>query len=159
MALTVEEFKTFLHSTLMEQFPDVEITGDDDTTTTEPNATLISAVSVANQAYNSLTGYLPARAVVRFDSLSFQIKSALCFVYEYVLQDHGILHALSLQNMSLSEGEIFDNYFQLLKAERDELAAMRKELLDEIDKKDSDIKNQGVMLFHRYPRSNRRGLM
>ena len=160
--LTVETFKTFIHGTLLEQFPDIETTttetvdGEEkEVTTTTPNPTLVSAVDVANQSYNTLTSNIPKKAIVRFDSQTFQVKTALCHVYEYVLQDHAILHSLSLQTMSLSENQVFDNYFQLLKAEREELADMRKELLEEIDDKEEDSKNLGVMLYHRYPRRPR----
>lgn len=154
--LTVDVFKTFINATLLDQFPDVEtkVPSEDGTTEevkTEPNSTLKSAVQVANQSYNSLTSNLPSRAVVRFDSLTYQVKSALCHVYEFVLQDHATLHALSLQTMSLSENQVFDNYYKLLEAEREELADMRKELLDEIADKEEDSKNLGVMLYHRYP--------
>lgn len=72
-----------------------------------------------------------------------------------MLQDHALLHALSLQTMSLSENQVFDNYYQLLKAEREELEEMRKEALDEIKDKEDDVKNMGVMLYHRFPRNPR----
>lgn len=159
--MTVESFKPFINATLLEQFPDVEKKtpgeneGDPEVVTYEPNATLKSAVSVANQSYASLTSNLPAKVVVRFDSLTFQVKTALCHVYEFVLQDHATLHALSLQSMSLSENQVFDNYYQLLKAEREELADMRKELLDEIDDKEEDAKHLGAMLYHKFPTSRR----
>ena len=159
--MTVDVLKNFINPTLLEQFPDgekrvpSEIEGEPDIVTTEPNATLKSAVEVANQSYSALTARMPAKAVVRFDSHSFQLKTALCFIYEYVLQDHALLHALSLQTMSLSENQVFDNYYQLLKAEREELEEMRKEALDEIKDKEDDVKNMGVMLYHRFPRNPR----
>lgn len=155
--MTVEDFKPFINAILLEQFPDVETTvpgeneGDLETKETKNNPTLEAAVSIANQSYSALVSKVPAKAVVRFDSLTFQVKTALCHIYENVLQDKAILHALSLSSMSLSENQVFDNYYRLLQAEREELAKMRKELLDEIDKKDEDSKNLGVMLYHRYP--------
>ena len=158
--MTVDTFKLFLNSTLLEQFPDVENPSEDaqygepPLTTIEPNPTIKNAVEVANKSYSALIARMPTKAVVRFDSDTFCLKTALCFIYEYVLQDHAMLHSLSLQTMSLSEDQIFNNYFALLKAEREDLNEMRKEALKEIEDKETDTKNQGVMLFHRYPRNS-----
>ena len=169
--MTVEVFKTFLHNTLLEVFPDVEVQVDvtdefgnvvvvdsgNIMTKVEvrDNATLNSAVTIANQSYSALISNKPAKAVVRFDAQTFQLKTALCHVYEYVLQDDAILHALSLQTMSLSENQVFDNYYRLLQMEREDLEKMRKEFLDEVKDKEDDSKNLGVMLYHRYPRGRR----
>lgn len=161
--MTVELLKNFINATLLEQFPDKEtktsseVEGEPDIITTEPNATLSSAVEVANQSYSALTARMPSKAVIRFDSQTFQLKTALCHVYEYVLQDKAILHNLSLQTMGLSEEQVFSNYFQLLRAEREELEQMRKEALDEIKDKEEDVKNMGAMLYHRYPRCPKGG--
>lgn len=159
--MTVETFKNFINPTLLEHFPDIEkrvpseMEGESDIITTMPNPTLSAAVEVANQSYSALMAVLPSKAVIRFDSHSFQLKTALCHIYEYVLQDHALLHALSLQTMSLSENQIFDNYYQLLKAEREELESMRKEALAEISDKEDNVKNMGVMLYHRFPKKPR----
>ena len=143
--LDVNMFKNFLHDTLLEQFPDEN---------GNPNKTLVSAVEVAIQEFNALTAMIPNRAIVRFDSDTFQLRVALCYVYEYVLQDHAILHALSLQTMSLSENQVFDNYFRLLQMEKEEIEKMKKQLLDEIKDKEDDNKRYGVLLYHRFPRRN-----
>lgn len=157
--MTVETLKAFLHSTVLEVFPDSEVEDTDEDGNSivkkENNATLQAAVENANQAYSALVSNKPKKAVVRFDSQTFQLKTALCHIYKFILQDDATLHALSLETMSLSEEQVFDNYFRLLELEKEELEAMRKEFLDEIKDKEEDVKNQGVMLYHRYPARRR----
>lgn len=151
MSFTVDVLKTFMHNTLLEQFPDATDVVDD-VEVSKPNATLESAVLVANSSYNSLTANLPTKVVVRFDSLSYQVKTALVHVYTYVMQDHAILHSLSMGSMSLSENQVFEHYLALRDAEQKDLDEMRKELLDEIDKKDEQSKHYGAMLYHKIGR-------
>lgn len=154
MALTVEEFKSYIHPTLMEAIIEVNTPEDEEAPEPESIALFQRAVEKANKRYNKLTANMPKNANVRFDSETFQVKVALCDVYEYVLQDHALLHALSLQTMSLSENQVFDNYYQLLKAERDEIKDMEKELLDEIKDKENKADNMGVLLYHQFPRNS-----
>lgn len=149
MALTVDVLKTFMHETILEVFPDGETVVDGETVKTN-NTTLENAVKVAIQNYNNLTSKLPANAVVRFDSESYQLKLALIHVYNYILQDNATLHSLSLSSMSLSENQVFEHYLALRNAEQEEVNAMKKELLDEIKDKEEDAKYNGVMLYHRY---------
>lgn len=149
MGLTVETLKSFMHSTLLETFPDTtEVI--DGRETTKANATLTSAVLVANQNYNTLVSDKPTRAIVRFDALSYQIKIALIFIYEYIMQDSALLHSLSLSSMSLSENQVFEHYLALRSAEQSEVDAMRKEFLEEVKDKEDDEKYHGIKLYHRY---------
>lgn len=156
MALTIDEFVSFIHPTLLNAIIEVNTKEDDEEPPKPEEIGLFSkAVEKSNKRYNSLTSNMPSRATIRFDSETYQLKVALCDVYEYVLQDHALLHALSLQTMSLSENQVFDNYYQLLKAEREEIDEMEKKLLDEIKDKESNVKNLGVVLYHRYPQGGR----
>jgi len=154
MALTVDTFVSFLHPTLQNAIIEVNTQEDEDPPIITDIGLVINAVEKANKRYNKLTANMPKKANVRFDSETFQVKVALCDVYEYVLHDHALLHALSLQTMSLSENQVFDNYFRLLQAERDEIADMEKKLLDEIKDKEDDAENMGVLLYHRFPQQS-----
>lgn len=151
MALTVNTLKAFMHSTLLENFPDTQTTVDGQTTNT-PNNTLTNAVEIANQNYNTLTGSLPPKVVVRFDSLSYQVKIALVHVYNYVMQDKALLHNLSLTGLGISEDEVFEHFLALREAEQKEINDMRKELLDEIKDKDEDSQRYGAVIYQKYGR-------
>ena len=151
MSLTIDDFISFIHPTLLNAIIEVNTPDGGNPPNADELKLFIKAIEKSNKRYNSLTSNMPAKATIRFDSDTYQLKVALCNIYEYVLQDDALLHALSLQSMSLSENQVFDNYFQLLKLEREEIEDMEKKLLDEIKDKEDDVKNMGVLLYHRYP--------
>lgn len=139
--LDYKTLKAFMHPSLLDSFPE---------TNGLPNATLEAAITVAIQSYNSLTASLPEKVRVRFDSITFMLKAAFVQIYTFILHDASYLTAITLTGLGLREDQVYDHFFALLQLERKDVDEMRKELLDEIDKDDSN--HGGVVVYHRYPR-------
>lgn len=144
--LDYETLKAFMHPALLDSFPEDE---------GEQNVTLKAAVTVAIQRYNALTSRLPDGAVVRFDSVTFALKEALCHIYVFILHDVSYLTAITLTGLGLSENQVYDHFKALLDMERKELKDMREELLDEIERVES--RYAGVLLYHGGGSSGQRG--
>lgn len=139
-ALDYETLKAFMHPALMDSFAEDEETGQ--------NTTLTAAVKVAIMRYNALTGNLPEGAVIRFDSVTFQLKVAFCHIYEFILHDTGYLTSITLTGLGISENQVWEHFKALLDYETKEVEEMKEDLLDEIADKESLSRYAGVVLYH-----------
>lgn len=139
-ALDYETLKAFMHPALMDSFEEDEETGQ--------NATLSAAVKVAIMRYNALTASLPDKAVVRFDSVTFQLKVAFCHIYEFILHDTGYLTSITLTGLGISENQVWEHFKALLDYETEEVEDMKKDLLAEITDKETLTRHAGVVLYH-----------
>lgn len=135
--LDYDTLKAFMHPALLDSFEEVD---------GEQNVTLAAAVKVAVKNYNSLTGNLPDKVVVRFDGITYSLKMALCHIYVFILHDTSYLTAITLTGLGLSENQVYDHFFKLLQAEREDLKDMRDELLKAIEKQES--RYGGVIVYH-----------
>lgn len=133
--------KAFMHPALLDSFPEGE--------NGEENATMKAAITVAIQRYNALTSRMPEKAVVRFDSVSFQLKTAFCHIYEFILHDTGYLTSITLTGLGISENQVWEHFKALLDMELEELEKMKKDLLAEIEDKE-DSSYGGVVLYHSF---------
>lgn len=134
--------KAFMHPALLDSFPEEEGEGGE-------NPTLKAAIIVSIQRYNALTSRMPEKAVVRFDSVSFQLKTAFCHIYEFILHDTGYLTAITLTGLGISENQVWEHFKALLDMELEELEKMKKDLLAEIEDKE-DESYGGVVLYHSF---------
>ncbi len=149
---TVETLKAFMHTSLLENFPDTTTENEDGSITVNDNATLSNAVRVANLNYNSLTGEKPKDAVIRFDNETYCLKVALIHIYDYVLHDNALLHNISISNMGISEQQVFEHFLSLKEMEQKDVNEMREQFLEEVKDKEVNSKYAPVMLHHVYGR-------
>lgn len=93
---------------------------------------------------------------VRFSQDVYTLKSAMMAMYKWILQNKAVLRDINLTGLGIPKSQVFEHFYKLLEMEREEYEAMRKEAMDELERKqDYEANGQSGKGFVRYSKPNR----